>query len=48
MRMGWKRAVLAAGLLTLALPGVAPAVQGGERDVNNTFSNVAILRFIDA
>jgi hypothetical protein len=47
MKVGWMRRALTAALLTLALPGQAAAVQGGERDVDNTFSNVAILRFID-
>ena len=42
------RAALAAGLVTLAVPGQAAAIQAGERDVSNRFSNVAILRFIDS
>jgi hypothetical protein len=48
MRFGrTMRAALVAGLSMLAVPGQAAAVQGGERDVNNRFANVAILRFID-
>ena len=42
------RAALAVGLLMLAVPGQAAAIQAGERDVSNRFSNVAILRFIDS
>ena len=49
MRLGSvMRSALTAGLLTLALPGQALAIQGGESDVDNVFSNVAILRFIDS
>jgi hypothetical protein len=48
MTLRWMRRALAAATLLLALPAQASAVQAGERDVNNTFSNVAILRFIDS
>ena len=49
MRLGSvMRSALVAGLLTLALPSPALAIQGGQRDVDNTFANVAILRFVDS
>lgn len=42
------RAVLALSALAVVVPSQALAIQGGQVDTNNTFSNVAILRFVDS
>ena len=42
------RSVVLAAMLLAVLPGQAMAIQGGEIDNEKTFSNVAILRFIDS